>query len=278
MKMPCLKLRPGIFFASYNKGRIGIIGLRLKTKKVLVIEWEVEVLANRILVVEDEAKILKAVSDFLTGEGFQVTSLVDSKQAAAMALSGNYDLVVLDIMMPDVNGLEVCKQIRQSSNIPVIMLTARSDEVDKLIGLELGADDYITKPYSPRELAARIRAVLRRTGQQTPARDEVLKAGPVSIDVSRFEGWINGAPLSLTPSEFKILNILMEHPGQVFSRLQLLEHVYGDAYEGYERTIDTHISNLRRKLDLDASQCSLIRSVYGVGYKFSERGPENEND
>lgn len=238
---------------------------------------EVAVLANRILIVEDEIKILQAVADFLTGEGFQTTALNDARQAAGMALSGNYDLIVLDLMMPNVNGLEICRQIRQTSNIPVIMLTARSDEVDKLIGLEMGADDYITKPYSPRELAARIRAVLRRTGQQPPVRREVLKIGPVSIDITRFEAWVEGAPLSLTPSEFKILQLLMEHPGQVFSRLQLLESVYGDAYEGYERTIDTHISNLRRKLDLGASQSSLIRSVYGVGYKFSERGRENED-
>ncbi|MEQ8175387.1 MAG: response regulator transcription factor [Syntrophomonadaceae bacterium] len=237
---------------------------------------EVAVLANRILIIEDEVKILQAVADFLTGEGFQVTALDDARQAAGMALSGRYDLVVLDLMMPYLNGLEVCRQIRQTSNIPVIMLTARSDEVDKLLGLELGADDYITKPYSPRELAARIRAVLRRTGQQPPARDEVLKVGPVSIDVVRFEAWIDDTALTLTPSEFKILQLLMEHPGQVFSRLQLLENVYGDAYEGYERTIDTHISNLRRKLDRDPDGPSLIRSVYGVGYKFSERGRENE--
>ncbi|MEN6391996.1 MAG: response regulator transcription factor [Syntrophomonas sp.] len=235
------------------------------------------VLANRILIIEDEVKILQAVADFLTGEGFQVTALDDARQAAGMALSGSYDLVVLDIMMPHLNGLEVCRQIRQTSNIPVIMLTARSDEVDKLLGLELGADDYITKPYSPRELAARIRAVLRRTGEQPPVRDEVLKVGPVSIDVTRFEAWIDDVGLTLTPSEFKILQLLMEHPGQVFSRLQLLENVYGDAYEGYERTIDTHISNLRRKLDRDADGPSLIRSVYGVGYKFSERGRENED-
>lgn len=234
-------------------------------------------LANRILIVEDEAKILQTVADFLTGEGFQVTPLDDARRAAEMALSGSFDLVVLDLMMPHINGLEVCREIRRTSNIPVIMLTARSDELDKLLGLELGADDYITKPYSPRELAARIRAVLRRTGQQPPARDEVLKVGPVSIDVTRFEAWIEGVQLSLTPSEFKILQLLMEHPGQVFSRLQLLENVYGDAYEGYERTIDTHISNLRRKLDRGAAQSSLIRSVYGVGYKFSERGRENED-
>lgn len=237
----------------------------------------VAILANRILIVEDEAKILQAVADFLTGEGFQVTPLNDARQAAEMAVSGNYDLVVLDIMMPHVNGMDVCRQIRQTSNVPVIMLTARSDEVDKLIGLELGADDYITKPYSPRELAARMRAILRRTGQQLPVKDELIKAGTLSIDITRFEGWIDGVPLSLTPSEFKILHLLMEHPGQVFSRLQLLENVYGDAYEGYERTIDTHISNLRRKLDRDDGAPSYIRSVYGVGYKFAERGRENED-
>lgn len=255
------------------KSGIGIIGLiRSNTQR------EVAVLANRILIIEDEAKILQAVADFLTAEGFQVTPLDDARQAASMALSGNFDLVVLDIMMPHVNGLEVCRQVRQTSNIPIIMLTARSDEVDKLIALELGADDYITKPYSPRELAARIRAVLRRTGQQPSGKDEVIKAGNLRLDISRFEGWINEIPLALTPSEFKILQILMENPGQVFSRLQLLESVYGDAYEGYERTIDTHISNLRRKLDTDASRPSYIRSVYGVGYKFSERGRENEDD
>lgn len=221
--------------------------------------------------VDDEPKIIKVVDEFLTNEGFQVTAVGTSEEALKLARTQQFDLMILDIMLPQQSGLEVCRQLRQTSNMPVIMLTAKSDEIDKLIGLELGADDYITKPFSPRELAARIRAVLRRTGASSPDNGSILQNGPLTIDLSRYEGWLDGDPLSLTPTEIKILHLLMAKPGQVFTRLQILENVFGDIYEGYERSIDTHISNLRKKIDIDSSYSSFIQSVYGVGYKFAER-------
>lgn len=225
---------------------------------------------TRILVVDDEPKILNAIEEHLRLEGFQVTTSENPLQAEKMALSGEIDLMILDVMMPHRSGFEVCKHIRQVSDLPIVLLTARSDELDKLIGLELGADDYITKPFSLRELTARIRTILRRSSKPLSNEAEVLNVGPISLDLTRYEAWLDGMPLTLTPTEVKILHMLISHPGQVFSRLQILEHAFGDAYEGYERTIDTHISNIRRKIDTDSTRPSWIRSVYGIGYKFSD--------
>ncbi|HWP95696.1 MAG TPA: response regulator transcription factor [Syntrophomonadaceae bacterium] len=223
------------------------------------------------MVVDDEPKILKVITEFLQSEGFQVVSVDNSEDALKLAKTEEFDLMLLDIMLPQQSGLEVCKQLRQTSSMPIIMLTAKSEEIDKLIGLELGADDYVTKPFSPRELAARIRAVLRRTAPLSQSNATILQIGSIRIDLSRYEGWADGVPLSLTPTELKILHMLMAKPGQVFSRLQILENVFGDIYEGYERSIDTHISNIRKKIDPDSAQTSFIQSVYGVGYKFSEK-------
>lgn len=231
----------------------------------------------KILVVDDEIKILQVIEEHLTSEGFKVQTLEDPRAAAALALSGEFDLLVLDIMMPDQSGFEICKQVRQASSLPIVLLTARSDEIDKLIGLELGADDYITKPFSLRELTARVRAILRRVSKASSVDSELLKAGPITLNISRYEGWVNGEPLLLTPTEMKILHLLMSHPGQVFSRLQILEHAFGDAYEGYERTIDTHISNIRKKIDPHPLQSSWIKSVYGVGYKFAGERSGHDN-
>ena len=228
-------------------------------------------LASKILVVDDEEKILNIVENVLINEGYQVETESDAGRVAGMIRNGDFDLLILDLMMPGITGLEVCKQIRQFSDIPIIMLTARGEEVDKLLGLELGADDYVTKPFSTRELAARVKVILRRMDKTKPASSQLAMAGSIVIDISRFEGWLDGEPLGLTPTELKILHLLITHPGQVFSRLQILEYVFGDAYEGYERTIDTHISNIRRKIDTDEAERSLIRSVYGVGYKFVEK-------
>lgn len=232
-------------------------------------------MGKKIMVVDDEPKIVKVIADFLKSEGFEVITAENGQQAMNMAASEKPDLMILDIMLPEQNGFEVCKQIRQGSfNLPIIMLTARGDEIDKLLGLELGADDYITKPFSLRELAARIRAVMRRTEGRNEAavsnNNGILQIGSLTIDISRYESWIDGLPLTLTPTEIKILHLLAANPGQVLSRLQILEHVFGDAYEGYERSIDTHISNIRKKIEADPLQPSFIRTVYGVGYKFIE--------
>jgi len=176
---------------------------------------------------------------------------------------------VLDWMMPGVNGLDVCKSIRQLGNTPVIMLTAKTEEVDKLLGLELGADDYITKPFSLRELVARIKAVLRRTLAGIPARDEIIKIKEMEVDMEGREVRVKNKKIDLTPTEFKILNVLAGSPGRVYSRLQLLDAAFGFAYEGYERSIDTHVSNLRKKIEPDPANPEYILTVYGAGYRFT---------
>ena len=218
--------------------------------------------------VDDETKILQMIADFLTNEGFQVITAIDGSEALKMMEMESPDLMVLDIMLPEQSGWEICRQVRMNSDLPIIMLTARSDEIDKLLGLELGADDYITKPFSLRELTARIRAVLRRYEKKAPDGPEQLKFGSLVLDATRFEAWLDGRPLAFTPTEFKIIYLLAENPGQVFSRLQILEKVYGEAYEGYERSIDTHVSNIRKKIEPHASHSTYIGTVYGIGYKF----------
>jgi len=226
-------------------------------------------MGNLLLVVEDEDNLRKMLTSFLQAEGFAILEARDGLQALALWQDAKPDLVILDIMLPGKSGLDVLKDIRAVDNTPVIMLTARVEEIDKLLGLELGADDYITKPFSPRELTARIKAVLRRAVNH-PDRVTGLALGPLTLDVPRFEASIDSQPLALTATEFKILLMLAENPGQVFSRLQILERVYGDIYEGYERTIDTHINNLRRKLEAFPDLTWRIKTVYGVGYKLAE--------
>ena len=179
------------------------------------------------------------------------------------------ELVVLDLMLPGMDSLDVCRAIRKESDVPIIMLTARVEEVDKLIGLELGADDYITKPFSPRELVARVRAVLRRTqkeGRTTP----LIAAGEVTIDPDSRQVTVRGQEVELTPTELDLLHVLAHTPGRVFSRMELLDRVQGASYEGYERTIDTHIKNLRRKIEADPHDPQLLETIYGVGYRFRE--------
>ena len=226
-------------------------------------------MGNLLLVVEDEDNLRKMLTSFLQAEGFPILEARDGLQALALWQDAKPDLVILDIMLPGKSGLDVLKDIRAVDNTPVIMLTARVEEIDKLLGLELGADDYITKPFSPRELTARIKAVLRRAVNH-PDRVTGLALGSLTLDVPRFEASIDSQPLALTATEFKILLMLAENPGQVFSRLQILERVYGDIYEGYERTIDTHINNLRRKLEAFPDLTWRIKTVYGVGYKLAE--------
>ncbi len=221
---------------------------------------------KKILVIDDEHKIVEICQDYLKASGFDVVSAADGLQGLATARREKPDLIVLDLMMPGVDGLDVCRTLRREGNIPIIMLTARVEESDKLVGLELGADDYITKPFSPRELVARVRVVLRRAGGD-PA-SEVIRVGEVSLDRTRFEATLPDKTILLTPTEFEIFAALMRQPGRIFSRAQLLTAAHGIAFESYERAIDSHIRNLRRKLETAAGESRYIFTVHGVGYKF----------
>jgi two-component system alkaline phosphatase synthesis response regulator PhoP len=228
-------------------------------------------LSDTILVVEDEVKIARLVRDYLENAGYRVLVAHRGDEGLALARTERPDLIVLDLMLPGLDGLEVCRSLRRDSPVPIIMLTARSEEADKLVGLELGADDYVTKPFSPRELVARVRAVLRRArGAEVEA--EVLRHDDLQLDVARHEVTAGGHPVELTPTEFALLAAMLRQPGRVFSRLQLLDLAQGEAYEGYERTIDAHVKNLRQKLEPDPRNPTYIQTVYGVGYKLSTRG------
>ena len=222
-----------------------------------------------ILVVDDEPKIVKQARDYLEQSGYRVLEAGDGKTALAQARHERPDLVVLDLNLPEMDGLDVCRALRRESDVPIIMLTARVDETDRLIGLELGADDYITKPFSPRELVARVRAVLRRVqgGVRQPG---LIRAGDLEIDLHGYRVSRGGEPIHLTRSEFNLLAILAQHPGQTFSRAQLLDRVHGVAYEGFDRSIDAHIKNLRRKLEPDPAEPLYVLTVYGVGYRFTD--------
>lgn len=224
----------------------------------------------KVLVVDDEKKIVSLVRAYLDREGYQVTEAYDGKRALEAFRRDPPDLIILDLLLPEVDGLDVCREIRRSSEVPIIMLTARDEDADKLIGLELGADDYVTKPFSPRELMARARAVLRRSHPaRTPGAPSRLVLGDLTVDQERFEAAYGDQPLTLTPTEFRILAALAEVPGRVLSRSQLLDMALGETFEGYERTIDVHIKNLRRKLAAaGAGKDDTITTVHGIGYKL----------
>ncbi len=219
----------------------------------------------RILVVDDEPQIVDLLRSYLRRDGFDVDDAGDGEAALAACAHLRPDLVILDLMLPKVDGREVCRRIRETSHTPIIMLTARDEETDKLVGLELGADDYITKPFSPREVVARVRAVLRRGSRETV---EMVRAGDLVIDLRAHEVSLEGRRVDLTPTEFRLLETLASHPNQVFTRMQLIDRVQGHAFEGYERTVDAHIKNLRGKVELDPKNPRYILTVYGVGYKF----------
>ena len=228
-------------------------------------------MADKVLLVEDETKIARTVRLYLEQAGYQVVTIQDGAQAMSAFRHERPDLVILDLMLPNVDGWEICRQIRRESGAPIIMLTARSEEMDRLLGLELGSDDYITKPFSPREVAARVKAVLRRSrGQVQPP--QIVRVGKLEVDLEQHTAALDGQPLDLTPNEFDLLSALARHPGQVFTRLQLLEAVQGVTYEGYERSIDQHIKNLRAKLGDDARNPRYLLTVFGVGYKFLAEG------
>ena len=224
---------------------------------------------SRVLVVDDDPGIVKLVRTYLEQVGFEVAVAYDGKKAMQIARNDRPDLVILDLMLPEMDGWDVCRALRKESDVPIIMLTARVEESDKLIGLELGADDYVTKPFSPRELVARVRSVLRRAGGM-PAKPERLSHAEITVDLSRHLVEVRGQAIDLTPTEFDLLATMMEDPGRAFSRSQLLEAVQGYAYDGYERTIDVHIKNLRQKIEQDARNPQRVKTVYGIGYKFED--------
>ena len=229
-------------------------------------------MAARVLVVDDEVQIVQVLRGYLEKAGFSVLSAYDGREALRIADTERPDLVVLDLMLPGLDGLDVCRTLRRESDVPIIMLTARVEETDRLIGLELGADDYVTKPFTPREVVARVRAVLRRAQGTSIAtrQDEIIEIGDLYLDVAKREFSVRGHAATLTHSEFDIMHAMMRAPGRVFSRAQLLEITQGQAYAGYERTVDTHIKNLRGKIELSSRQPRYILTVHGVGYKLQE--------
>jgi two-component system, OmpR family, alkaline phosphatase synthesis response regulator PhoP len=223
-----------------------------------------------ILVVEDEEPIMNLVVAYLRNEGFSVLTAGDGREALAQARAARPDLVVLDLLLPGMDGLEICRRLQQEGGPYVLMLTARAEEVDKVIGLSVGADDYLTKPFSPRELVARVKAILRRSRHAAAAPAEApLIFLNLSIDVDRREVQRHGAPVALTAREFDLLYTLAATPGRVFTREQLLERVWGHDFDGVDRVVDVHISLLRRKLDDEGGESALIQTVRGVGYKFA---------
>jgi DNA-binding response OmpR family regulator len=224
---------------------------------------------KRVLVVDDEPKITQVVADYLRTAGFTVTTAANGALAVTSARAQPPHLVVLDLGLPGMDGLDVARELRRSSSVPIIMLTARGDEADRVIGLELGADDYVLKPFSPRELLARIRAVLRRT-DGVAAASERFAVGDVAVDTARRDVTVAGRRLDLTATEFDLLVHLARQPGRVFTRAQLLDAVRGTTVEAYERTVDAHIKNLRRKLEPDPHQPRYVLTVHGVGYRFTD--------
>lgn len=227
---------------------------------------------KKILIIEDEKELTKVLQSYLEKENYQVKIASRGDQGLQLWKQEQPDLILLDINLPGMNGLDVAREIRKTSNVPLIMITARVEEADQLIGLETGADDYLTKPFSPRIVVAKVRAILRRTDalEQEP---EILNFGELQIYVEQFRVEIDHQDIDLTPSEFELLHALASHPGRVFTRLQLLESTQGSSYEGYQRTIDTHIKNLRAKIEPDPKNPVYIETVFGVGYRFS-RGSE----
>ncbi|MHB1132306.1 MAG: response regulator transcription factor [Chloroflexota bacterium] len=224
-------------------------------------------MAKRVLVVEDDHKTAHLVELYLQKDGYRVAVASNGREGLEMARRVQPDLAILDLMLPEMDGLELCRRLRDESDLPVIMLTARSTEEDKLRGLDIGADDYVTKPFSPRELVARVRAVLRRSGDAQEDLEDVA-LGDLLVSFTRHEVSKAGKPVELTPTEFGLLGLFIRHPYRAFSRLQLVENVFGLDYAGLERTVDVHVMNLRRKIETDPSCPRYIKTVFGVGYRF----------
>lgn len=223
-----------------------------------------------ILVVEDELSIARIIRDYLEHAGFEVELAGDGDAALVAARNLKPNLVVLDLRLPKRDGLDVARELRRNSDTPIVMVTAAGEEIDRVAGLELGADDYVVKPFSPRELVARIRAVLRRTESRSSETAEVRQAGNLAIDVPKMRTTVDGRAVDLTPTEFQLLATLMREPGRVFTRSQLLDALHGVAFESYERAIDAHIKNIRRKIEPSPGQPRYIQTVHGVGYRLAD--------
>lgn len=230
---------------------------------------------NNILVVDDEKQIVDIVKAYLDKEGFRVVVAYDGRSALELVQRKPPDLIVLDLMLPGVSGWDICRILRRKSNIPIIMLTARDDVTDRIVGLELGADDYVTKPFDPKELVSRVKAVLRRSEGKMITKP-IIHIGNLIINTEMRLVQCGDKTIELTPIEYELLMVLAENPGRVYSRLQLLDNIQGDSYEGYERTIDSHIKNLRKKIEPDPNHPSYIMTVYGVGYRME--GSWNSKD
>jgi two-component system, OmpR family, alkaline phosphatase synthesis response regulator PhoP len=224
-------------------------------------------MAKKILVVDDEPQIVKVLKAYLEKAGYQVITASDGKTVLPIFSREKPDFLILDLNLPGMDGLDICKAIRRDSNVPILMLTARVEEADRLIGLELGADDYVIKPFSPREVVARVKTILRRTVTE-PVKSDVILVGDLVIDLERHTVNLAGNPVELTPTEFEILVTLARQPKRVFSRLQIMEQAQGDAFEGYERTIDAHIKNIRLKMEPNPKKPVYIQTVFGLGYKL----------
>ena len=223
---------------------------------------------KRVLVVDDESKIVRLARDYLEHAGFEVSVAHDGRSAIQATRLEKPDLVVLDLGLPDIDGLDVTRHLRRESEVPIIMLTARGDEADRVAGLELGADDYVTKPFSPRELVARVRAVLRRGERPEP--EQIVRALDLSLDLGTMRVSVGERPVELTPTEFQLLTALARQPGRVFTRSQLLDAIHGVAFDSYERAIDAHVKNIRRKIEPKPAEPRYLLTVYGVGYRFAD--------
>ena len=223
-----------------------------------------------ILIVEDEMKIASLVRDYLEHAGFEVTVTGDGDAALAAARGHRPDLVVLDLGLPRRDGLDVARELRRTSSVPIVMLTARGEESDRIVGLELGADDYVVKPFSPKELVARVRAVLRRTDPATGEKAEHLRVASLEVDLAKMRVTVDGKAVDLTPTEFELLTTLVREPGRVFTRGQLLDAIHGVAIESYERAIDAHVKNVRKKLEPEPGKPRYVLTVHGVGYRFAD--------
>jgi len=231
-----------------------------------------------VLIVDDEPKIAAIARDYLEHAGFAVLTATDGPTALATVRQRHPDLVVLDLGLPGIDGLDVTRRLRgdpSTATLPIVMLTARDEEIDTLIGLEVGADDYLTKPFSPRELVARVRAVLRRTERAATAPGDLIHAGDIALDIPRMRTEVAGTTVDLTPTEFTLLATLARQPGRIFTRAQLLDALHGVAFESYERAIDSHVKNLRRKLEPDPRRPRYVLTVYGVGYRLADDRPSD---
>jgi two-component system alkaline phosphatase synthesis response regulator PhoP len=238
----------------------------------LLVDGNLKMSGKKVLVVDDDVKTVELVKLYLNRDGYRVLTAYNGNDALQIARESRPDLIVLDLMLPGMNGLDVCRVLRAESDVPIIMLTALTTDNDRLTGLDLGADDYVTKPFSPRELAARVRAVLRRLpGERGP---EKINHGALTLDFLKHEAFLEGKPLNLTPIEFKVLSVLVKEPGRVFTRAQIIEKALGNDFNGFDRTIDVHILKLRRKLEPDSRHPKYIGTIYGAGYKLLEKNSD----